>query len=130
MAATPSPDVDALPRIDVHEVDLSTNPAAAWEVLRTAVGSTFLLGPQGFPDREETPPRLLRLRGSHAFSIYELRFEVEALEGGERTRVRAVTSAAFPGRLGSMYRALVIGSGAHAVVVRRFLDRLGELRIA
>jgi hypothetical protein len=43
-------------------------------------------------------------------------------DGG--SRARAQTWAAFPGPHGRVYRALVIGSGIHAVLVRRMLRRL------
>jgi hypothetical protein len=39
-------------------------------------------------------------------------------------RLRALTFAAFPGLHGKVYRALVIGSGGHRVVVRRMLKRI------
>lgn len=38
--------------------------------------------------------------------------------------MRAVTLAAFPGIHGRVYRALVIGSGGHRIVVRRMLQRI------
>jgi hypothetical protein len=38
--------------------------------------------------------------------------------------VTAQTWAAFPGLKGSIYRALVIGSGGHRIVVRRMLKRI------
>jgi hypothetical protein len=44
--------------------------------------------------------------------------------GPDRTRIRAQTRAAFPGALGRVYRALVIGTGLHRVLVRRLLHRI------
>jgi hypothetical protein len=41
-----------------------------------------------------------------------------------RTRLRATTWAAFPGVAGTVYRALVIGTGGHRIVVRRILKRI------
>jgi hypothetical protein len=38
--------------------------------------------------------------------------------------LRALTFAAFPGVHGKAYRALVIGSGGHRIVVRRMLKRV------
>jgi hypothetical protein len=64
--------------------------------------------------------RSLTLRGSHRFSTYELRFDLEPLAPGE-TLLRATTSAAFPGVSGRVYRALVIGSRGHVIAVRRIL---------
>ena len=50
-------------------------------------------------------------------------FLIDAREGGG-SRARAQTWAAFPGPQGRIYRALVIGSGMHAVMVRRMIRRL------
>jgi hypothetical protein len=44
--------------------------------------------------------------------------------GADHTRIRAQTWAAFPGVLGRVYRALVIGTRAHRLVVRRLLRRI------
>jgi hypothetical protein len=63
------------------------------------------------------------LEGRHPFSRYALVFLIDAREGGG-CRARAQTWAAFPGPQGRLYRALVIGSGMHAVLVRRMLRRL------
>ena len=78
------------------------------------VGSTF----PGFHVAELIPERLLALRGSHHFSDYELVFRLEPL-GGVRTRLVAETRADFPGVKGRAYRALVIGTRMHVLVVRR-----------
>ncbi|WP_337588776.1 hypothetical protein [Mycolicibacterium aromaticivorans] len=42
------------------------------------------------------------------------------------TRVVAQSWAAFPGFMGRIYRALVIGSGGHRVVVRNMLKRIAQ----
>lgn len=84
-----------------------------------AVGATM----PGFAIEEVSAPSRLALGGRHRFSRYTLVFELEEAGPG-RTRVRAQTSAAFPGALGRAYRALVIGTGAHRVVVRRLLRRI------
>ena len=55
--------------------------------------------------------------------MYKLVFEL-ADEGRGHTRLRALTWAAFPGIAGKVYRALVIGSGGHRIVVRRMLKRI------
>jgi hypothetical protein len=60
------------------------------------------------------------LRGRHRFSDYSLTFVVD----GER--VRALTHAAFPGVLGRLYRAAVIGSGGHRIVVKRLLRKIAQ----
>jgi hypothetical protein len=79
----------------------------------------------GFAVTEVEPPHLLTLRGGHRFSDYELRFELERLTSGG-TRLRAKTSAAFPGLKGRVYQALVIGTRAHRVAVRRLLAQVAR----
>jgi hypothetical protein len=72
----------------------------------------------GFRVTESEPGRRLVLRGRHRFAIYALTFVVD---GGS---LRARTDAAFPGLLGRLYRAAVIGSGGHPLVARRLLRRV------
>jgi hypothetical protein len=72
----------------------------------------------GFRVAEAEPARRLVLRGRHRFSRYELTF---LLDDG---RLRAQTHAAFPGPLGRLYRAAVIGSGGHRIVTRRLLRQV------
>ncbi|MFE5907644.1 hypothetical protein ACFQ6B_00900 [Streptomyces wedmorensis] len=64
--------------------------------------------------------RELALAGAHRFSTYSLVFRIEDLGDG-RARLRAETRAAFPGMAGRIYRLLVIGSGGHAIGMRRML---------
>lgn len=68
-----------------------------------------------------TAERLV-LAGRHRFSEYTLTFELRA--EGTTTRLAAVTHARFPRLRGRAYRALVIGSGAHRVLTRRWLERI------
>jgi hypothetical protein len=77
----------------------------------------------GFAVEEALPPSRLALAGRHRFSRYALVFDLEEAAPG-RTRIRARTWAAFPGVLGRAYRALVIGTGGHRLVVRRLLRRV------
>ena len=65
------------------------------------------------------PPRRLILEGEHRYSRYRLAFEIEETSTG--SRVTATTHAAFPGRAGRAYRALVIGSRAHVVATKLML---------
>ncbi|MEU7142009.1 hypothetical protein ABZ942_21335 [Nocardia sp. NPDC046473] len=65
----------------------------------------------------------MALKGRHWFSKYALIFELDD-EGANRTRIRAKTLANFPGPHGKIYRALVIGSGGHKIVVRRMLRQI------
>jgi hypothetical protein len=83
------------------------------------VGATL----PGFAVEHARPPSRLALGGRHRFSRYSLVFELEDAGLG-RTRVRARSWAVFPGVLGRWYRALVVGTGAHRVVVRRLLRRI------
>lgn len=63
----------------------------------------------------------LVLAGRHRFSSYLLSFHLDEVGAG-RTRLRAETRASFRGVGGRAYRALVIGSRAHRLLVRRLLD--------
>jgi hypothetical protein len=67
----------------------------------------------GFRVVEAEPGRRLALRGRHRFSTYALTFVFDG------DRLRAQTHAVFPGILGRLYRAAVIGSGGHRLVTRR-----------
>ncbi|MDQ3643948.1 MAG: hypothetical protein M3356_00330, partial [Actinomycetota bacterium] len=84
-------------------------------------GSTF----PGFVVAAAQRPIRLRLQGRHRFSRYRLEFALDDL-GDARTRLRAGTWAAFPGRHGQAYRAAVIASGGHVVVVRRILAAIAR----
>ncbi|MFE8945474.1 hypothetical protein [Streptomyces sp. NPDC007856] len=84
-----------------------------------AVGSTV----RGFRVTTADPLRELVLTGRHRFSAYTLTLRL-APEGPGRTRVSAETRAVFPGPAGKLYRLLVIGSGAHAAVMRRMLTSI------
>lgn len=78
-------------------------------------GSTLV----GFRVAEAEPPRLLRLEGEHRFSRYRLTFRIEPR--GASTRVSAATHAEFLGAAGRAYRALVVGSRGHLLLVNRML---------
>ncbi|MGH2747432.1 MAG: hypothetical protein ACRDKB_05860 [Actinomycetota bacterium] len=84
-----------------------------------AEGSTF----PGFRVVDASPPRLVA-EGRHRFSSYALIFDVE--KNGEGARICAETMASFPGVQGGVYRALVIGTGAHVVAVRRILRAIKQ----
>ena len=85
----------------------------------------------GFRVESVHAPRRLVLTGRHRFSRYELTFVLARSElaggGGRGTRLRAETRAVFPGVTGTLYRALVIGSGAHVVATRRLLSLVGKV---
>jgi hypothetical protein len=70
------------------------------------------------------PSRRLVLWGSHRFARYALVFELGAVDdslGGDCCILRAQTWAEFPGPAGRLYRAIVIGTRGHRLVVRRLL---------
>jgi hypothetical protein len=79
-------------------------------------GSTIV----GFRVMRSVPGSALALAGRHRFSGYELIFEIDDL-GGDRSRLRAITRAEFPGMRGRLYRVLVIGSRLHVRAVRAIL---------
>lgn len=119
-----------LPFVDEHRTHIAQPRPKVWAVLdRYAARSLRLppplarvLGtnpPAGFERGTVVPPERLDLVGRHRFSTYLLRFELEDDEGA--TVLRARTYAAFPGLRGRVYRTLVIGSGGHALSVRRML---------
>ncbi|HEX8690423.1 MAG TPA: hypothetical protein VF729_09305 [Solirubrobacterales bacterium] len=138
---------DRLPYVDEHSIEIEADSEATWEAASRVVDGSFastassafarLLGcadveasgPRplavgstfpGFRVEAAERPRLLGLGGSHRFSRYALIFRVEDLGGG-RTRLRAETRAEFPGLKGRAYRALVIGTRGHVLLLRRQL---------
>ena len=145
--------MERLPYIDEHSADVPAGAPRTWEALRSVLrGELGATPPPGFvsamrlepPDcrgnwaalieigstlpgfevRELRAHEHLALVGRHRFSRYALVFDLDEVEGG--TRVRAQTRAAFPGLLSRVYRALVIGSRMHHLVVRRLLRRVAE----
>ena len=146
--------MERLPYIDVHEVEVEADVDAAWRALvAVALGSLGGVGhgrlgqalrvdpphasgrwspePEegaalpGFVVEEVRPAELLALRGGHRFSRYRLEFELAAAgDDPDRSLLRARSWAEFPGPAGAAYRALVIGSGGHRLVVRRMLRRI------
>jgi hypothetical protein len=119
--------MERLPYIDEHAISID---ASAWEVW-SALLRVMCRDPQdpstvpfGFVLDEAAEPRRLALKGRHPFAIYRWVFELD--DEVARTRLRALTWAAFPGLHGKVYRALVIGSGGHRVAVRWTLKRVAR----
>lgn len=118
--------MEQLSYIDEHARSVDANRDRTWKALLkvlckdpadpSTVPSGFALGPVD-------PPHRLTLAGSHPFSRYSLTFELDD-DGPRRTVVRAITRAEFPGLAGSIFRALVIGTGGHKLVVRWMLARI------
>lgn len=135
-----------LPYIDEHSQRVEGTPDVAWvallEVLRRQFGGGALIARilacdpaqgsaawtgqpgetvPGFVVVESDPGRQLALRGRHRFAHYTLTFTFS----GDHLSAR--TYAAFPGALGRLYRAAVIGSGGHRLVTRRLLRRVARM---
>jgi hypothetical protein len=137
--------MEQLPYIDEHSLRVDAPADAVWAALleflrRQMAGSARLarlLGCDptqgterfagqpgdavpGFRVLEVDPGRRLVLRGRHRFADYALTF---VLEDG---RLSARSHATFPGLLGRLYRAAVIGSGGHRLVTRRMLRQVAR----
>jgi hypothetical protein len=116
-----------LPYIDEHVTTVRAHRAATWSALlgmwcsdpddpSTVRSPFFWLG-------EAEEERRLALNGGHLFANYRLVFEL-ADDGPRHTRLAATTWAEFHGIHGTVYRALVIGTGGHRVAVRRMLKHI------
>ncbi len=140
-----------LPFIDCHSVEVEAGPQATWdaliEVLTRSLGSRGSklaaralgcteLGKTDLPLAEGgsipgfrivtfAPTTQLTLAGEDRFSRYRLGFSLESATT-DQTTLAATTSAAFPGLHGRLFRFLVVGSGAHALVTRRLLKTVGR----
>lgn len=137
--------IERLPYIDEHSTGVDAPRERVWtaltEVLRRdtgrgarlarALGCEPIRGTPEFDGRpgqalpgfrvvEADPGRLLALRGRHRFSRYSLTFLLED------HRLRAQTHAAFPGVLGRLYRAAVIGTGGHRLATRHLLTQVAR----
>lgn len=143
-----------LPYIDLHSIQISATPERVWRalasVLRTDLGGivpamlTRPLGLEpsqprgdwrgtlragdslpGFEIAETHSPQRLALRGRHRFSRYALTFELDAI-GTACCTLRAQSWAEFPGLSGRAYRALVVGTRGHRLVVDLMLRRVAR----
>lgn len=125
--------MERLPYIDEHAITIEANRDDTWAALLRVLcrdprdPSTV---PLGFALDEARPPVRFALKGRHPFAVYRWVFELDALDGPARTRLRAATWAAFPGVHGKAYRALVIGTGGHRIAVRWKLRRIAAAALA
>ncbi|OBK32858.1 hypothetical protein A5658_15000 [Mycobacterium sp. 1245111.1] len=124
--------MERLSYIDEHAISVAANRAETWSALLRIIcrdphdPSSV---PTGFVLDEARPPERLALKGRHLFARYRWVFELDA-DGPQCTRVRSATWANFPGLHGKIYRALVIGTGGHRVVVRLTLKRIAARALA
>ena len=136
-----------LPLIDVFDTVIEASAPAVYEALTRHLGRSLgtagtrvacgILGcahrgaslttppvegqeVSGFVVAEARAPVRLVLEGRHRFASYRLSFTVDPL-AHNRVQLSARTEALFPGFTGTLYRALVIGSGGHEIVARRML---------
>ncbi|MFF7177919.1 hypothetical protein [Streptomyces sp. NPDC008121] len=141
-----------LPYLDEHATVVPAEAETVWRELLAAVDGTFshprgaryarlvgcadptASGPRplvagstlpGFRVVRADPDRELALEGRHRFSVYALTFRLDPAGPG-RTRLRAESRASFPGPSGALYRLLVVGTGGHAVGMRRLLASIGR----
>jgi hypothetical protein len=124
--------MERLPYIDQHAITVRANRDDTWSALLRVMcrdprdPSTV---PTGFVLDEARAPQRFALKGRHPFAVYRWVFELEDGPAGG-TRLRALTWAAFPGLHGKVYRGLVIGTGAHRLVVRRMLKRIAATALS
>lgn len=119
--------MERLPYIDEHAITVAANRDDTWSALLNVVCRNPrdpATVPAGFVLDEARRPERFALKGRHPFAAYRWVFELDPLAEG--TRLRAATWAAFPGVHGSVYRALVIGTGGHGVVTRWTLRRIAR----
>jgi hypothetical protein len=136
--------VQGLPHIDERSVEVEAGRERVWRALvksmpRSTPGAAQVAAALGCRERAVTgdferpgstivgfrveqaeAPVRLALGGRHRFSRYALTFAIDDLGGG-RSRLRAITDAAFPGLAGRAYRALVIGTRAHVAATHAML---------
>lgn len=135
---------DRLPFIDEHSLLIKAAAPAVWDALIATVAAPHstkadfylrMISPDpayrtgtfpepgsalpGFAVAETDPEHILRLTGRHRFSRYELTAILDRHADGILLTVRS--RGLFPGLTGSIYRGLVIGSGAHRRIVPRML---------
>lgn len=118
--------MERLPYIDEHFRVINADRAVTWTaLLRTTCENPDDLNtlPRGFVLDEADPPHRLAAKGRHWFSRYRLTFVLDEVDP-THTRLTAISHAAFPGIHGRIYRALVIDSRMHRLVVRDMLRRI------
>jgi len=142
-----------LPLLDSHSVVIPEGDAAAWRGIVRFVGERMssptaaryarlvgcvpavASGPRpvdvgstipGFEVTAFTPAQELIVSGRHHFARYELVFRMSASTATSPATVVAESRAQFPGRLGGVYRMLVIGTRFHVLAVRHMLRSIAR----
>ncbi len=127
--------------VDEHAIRIAASRELVWTALQRYVVTSLctahakplvrILGTEpaaGFEVAESTPTERLTLIGRHRFSRYRLAFEMTDTTDGA-TQLRAQTYAAFPGVHGRVYRALVVGTGAHILATNHILRSIRRLSL-
>jgi hypothetical protein len=139
--------IESLPFVDEHSISVDSTSEQAWDGIVHVLGTGFSSGlfgrtvagrldcvpsersgelptigstVPGFMVTRSIPPAVLALMGEHRYARYALIFRVTEREGAPLL-VSAETRAEFPGRAGSAYRALVIGTRGHVIATRSIL---------
>ncbi|WP_280267487.1 hypothetical protein [Nocardia wallacei] len=118
--------MERLPYIDQYSRIVTADRERTWAALLRSMcpdPNDLRAGSAGFAVGEVNPPRLLTFVGHHRFSRYALAFSLTEADSGH-TALTAESRAEFSGPVGRVYRALVIGTGGHRVMVRRLLRRI------
>lgn len=138
--------LEHLPPIDEHSIEVDAPAEASWAALFPTLEKAFngrfsrryakrvgadvtcaegdLHHPggrlPGFCVTRSIAPVMLALAGEHRFAKYAVVFRIDLLPG-QRSCVRLETRAQFLGRRGRLYKAGVIGTRGHVLVVNRML---------
>ena len=138
--------LEKLPPIDEHAIEVDAPAEVTWEALFPTLEHSFNSRPPsatpsgigagvtaaegdlhhpggmlpGFTVIRAIEPVMLALAGRHRYSQYAVVFRIDLLPG-QRSQVRIETRAEFLGRTGRLYRAGVIGTRGHVIVVNRML---------
>lgn len=129
--------MDQVPFVDDHTRAVDAPAEVAWQAASDLLDVEFrglagryarLVGVSGgrpFVVERAEPPFLLAFSGEHRFSQYRLTFSLRRLSAS-RCAITAHTSAVFPGRLGRLYKLVVIDSRAHVLMTRRLLRQIAR----
>jgi hypothetical protein len=138
--------LEALPPIDEHYVDVDAPAEATYAALFPAIERAFAgkfaqsycerVGAMeteatgdlhhpggtlpGFTVTRAIAPVMLALAGEHRYAKYAVVFRIDLLPG-QRSRVKLETRADFTPGKGRIYKAAVIGTHGHVLVVNRML---------